>query len=216
MNFSTLILPCPDRQWGSVDENGPWTGVINGLIQNRTQIGLASFSITHARGMVIDYSPALVEGTDQMFIKYPGREASWTTYVQSFDVSLWVALIFLLVLMVFCLSSTYLIGPEMKRNPNSFDFWTTMIIIFGSQVCQGSSLDPKSLLSKIVFFISFLFGLIIYTSFSAKLISYLTVVKVTLPFLSLHGIQKTAYALSGAHRLLTIFSMLLLTLLNKL
>ena len=27
MNFSTLFLPCPDRQWGSVDEMGPGLGL---------------------------------------------------------------------------------------------------------------------------------------------------------------------------------------------
>ena len=197
LNFSTSILPSPDSQWGSVDKDGSWNGIINGLIQNRTQIGLTSFYITHARGLVVDFSPAITEGTEQMFIQYPGREVSWTTYVDSFDVHLWVALFLLLVLMVFCLSFTYLVGPKRQLNPNSFDFWISTMVIWAAQVGQGSWLDPKSLSSKIVFLISFLFGVVLVTSFSAKLISYLTVIKWTLPFTSPHGIQKTAYGLGS-------------------
>ena len=197
MNFTTSIEPSPDRQWGSMNEDGTWNGIINGLIQNRTQVGLTSFYFTHARGMVADFSPAITEGTDQMFIKYPGREASWTTYIEPFDFYLWVSLFFLLALMTFCLASTYLFGPERNLNPDSFHFQNSILVICGSQVGQGSWLDPKSLSSKLVFLTSFLFGVIIITSFSAKLISFLTVIKLTLPFTSLHDIQGTAYSLGS-------------------
>ena len=197
MNFSTLIKPSPDLQWGSVDDDGTWNGIINGLIQNRTQVGLTSFYFTHARGLVADFSPAITEGTDQMFIKYPGREASWTTYIEPFDFNLWVSLFFLLLFMIVCLALTYSLGPEKDLNPDSFQFLNSFIVICGSQVGQGSWLDPKSLSSKIVFLTSFLFGVILITSFSAKLISFLTVIKLTLPFTSLKEIQGTSYGIGS-------------------
>ena len=43
MNFITNIKVSLDRQWGSVNEDGTWNGIIKGLLQNRTQVGIASF-----------------------------------------------------------------------------------------------------------------------------------------------------------------------------
>ena len=56
MNFSTRIVP--GDGWGSLNEDGTWNGIINGLIQNRTQIGIASFFYTQSRGTVAAFSPA--------------------------------------------------------------------------------------------------------------------------------------------------------------
>ena len=47
---------------------------------------------------------------------------------------------------------------------------------------QGSSIEPKSIPSRIIVLLSFLFGLTIYTAYSAKLISFLSVFKPSLPF----------------------------------
>ena len=191
MNFTTKILPSPDRQWGSLNEDGTWNGIVNELIQNRTQIGLASLFYTYQRSLVADYSPALVEGTDRMFIKYPGREASWTTYISPFHNSLWISLFIFLPFVVLLLSSTYYFGPEQEP----FTFQNTCLIIWGSQFAQGSWLDPKCISSKIIFFTSFIFGVVLYTSYSAKLISFLTVIKLTLPFTSMEEILYTDFAI---------------------
>ena len=73
----------------------------------------------------------------------------------------------------------------------------SIFIIFASQAGQGSWLDPQSLSSKIVFLTSFLFGVILTTSFSAFLISFLSVINLTLPFASLKEIRTTDYDLGS-------------------
>ena len=193
MNFSTEIRAPPDKTWGSKNADGTWSGIINGLIQNRTQIGIASLFYTHSRGLVCDMSPAIIQATDRMFIKYPGREASWMTYINPFNFLLWISLIFFLSLVVLLLSLTYYLGPE--KEP--FNLLNSSLIIWGSQIAQGSWLDPKCFSSKIIFFISFTFGVILYTSHSAKLISFLAVIKVTLPFTSIEEIFQTDYAIGS-------------------
>ena len=107
LNFSTKIMLSPDRQWGSLGENGTRNGIVSRLMNIQSQVGLASFIQTESRMEVLDLSPALTEGADRMFIKYPGRGTSWTTFIEPFDFYLWSAIICLIVITIFCLFATY-------------------------------------------------------------------------------------------------------------
>ena len=163
MNFTTKLVP--GSGWGSLNEDGTWNGIINSLHQNRTQIGVAAFFYTQARGTVAAFSPTISEGIDRMFIKYPGREASWTTYIDPFDVSLWLSVLVLLCFLITLLSATYYLGPEHHENPYSFTFSNSVVTVLGSQLFQGSWLDPKFASAKITFLVSFVFGLRLYRSY---------------------------------------------------
>ena len=59
------------------------------------------------------------------------------------------------------------------------------VFFFLAFFCQGSWLDPNSFPSRIIFFISFLCGITIYTAYSAKLISFLSIPNIVQPFSSL-------------------------------
>ena len=56
---------------------------------------------------------------------------------------------------------------------------------------QGSWLQPKSIPTRIIFLLSFFSGITIYTAYSAKLISFLSVPKVVMPFTSLEDLLKS-------------------------
>ena len=79
------------------------------------------------------------------------------------------------------LAASYKLGPKRKLNPNSVP-GSTLLVVWGSWIAQGSWLDPKSIASRIVSLVSFLCGVLIYTAYSAKVISFLSVTKATLPF----------------------------------
>ena len=46
LNFTTKLSKPSDDTWGSLNPDGTWTGIINDIIQNRTQIGISTFSLT--------------------------------------------------------------------------------------------------------------------------------------------------------------------------
>ena len=81
MNFSTRIRLNTDGKWGSRDENGSWNGMIEELHSKRAQLALSDFTITKARSEVVDFSPSLFEADMVMFVKIPGRESSWNTFI---------------------------------------------------------------------------------------------------------------------------------------
>ena len=199
LNFSTEIIISPDGQWGSRGENGSWNGIVSRLMKNQTQVGLASFIQTEARMGVVDLSPALTEGSDRMFIKYPGRGTSWTTFIEPFDLYLWLSVICLILLIIMCLFATYCVGVEQKINPGSFVLMNSFVTIWGSQIAQGSHLQPKSISTKLVFCTSFLLGVILLASYSAKLISFLAIVKVNIPFKTLEDVLDSEYKFGSVH-----------------
>ena len=128
-----------------------------------------------------------------MFIKYPGREPSWTTFIEPFHFSLWFSLFGLIMIIQFALLATYYLGVEKILNPNSFTIKNALFTVWGSCMYQGSAFDPKSLASKIVFWINFTFGVVLVTSYSAQLISFLSVQKFPLPFTKMEEIFNTEY-----------------------
>ena len=110
-----------------------------------------------------------------------GQETNWLTFILPFSYSLWLGLLGLFSTLSAFLAASYKLGPKRKLNPNSVP-GSTLLVVWGSWIAQGSWLDPKSIASRIVFLVSFLCGVLIYTTYSAKVISFLSVTKATLPF----------------------------------
>ena len=125
----------------------------------------------------------------RFYIKFPGEETNWLTFVQPFSANLWVVLGSFLAMVSALLKVSYLFGCE--KNPESFTSGSSLIVIWGSWLLQGSSVDPKSIPSRIIILFSFFFGLIIYTAYSAKLISFLSVSKPSLPFSTMKNLLET-------------------------
>ena len=194
MNFTTLVKPSPDRQWGHLS-NGSWTGMVNGIIKERTTVGLGFFYFHYERGIVVDFSPTIIKDEVRMLIKNPKHVVSWTTYVKPFNIYLWICTLVLLFLIVTALAMTYIIGPEKDLNPGSFNLPNSFTIVIGSQAGQGSWLDPKTLSTRIVFLTSFLFAVILITSFSANLVAFSTVTP--LPFTGLENIKRSGYSVGA-------------------
>ena len=71
-------------------------------------------------------------------------------------------------------------------------------MVWGSHIGQGSAIDPKSVASRMIFFISFLLGVLFVSSYTAALMSYLTIGAV-LTFTSLEGILESAYTVSSVN-----------------
>ena len=129
------------------------------------------------RSEVVQFSPILMEGNNRMFIKYPERESSCTTYIQPFDPTLWLAPFILLLLLASVLSVTYHLGQEKIVNKGSFTFSNSLLTVFGAQMGIGSSTEPKTLTTKAVFLLVFLLSIFVLTCYSAKMISFLSVFK---------------------------------------
>jgi hypothetical protein len=99
---------------------------------------------------------------------------------------------------------------------NAVADWTIMMIgdklLNLTSVCfnhQGSERALKSWAARLVLWLSLTFGLLLYTAYSATLISNLTVQHSTYPFLSLEQLLQSQYSVcvvrhSAAHAVLQV------------
>ena len=197
LNITTQISHPPDYQWGSINENGSWNGMVGGLLENRTDIILASMAKTAARGKVIQFSTTFDEMITGVFIKRPKREASWTTFLEPFNTQVWITWLFLLFTIVVAFCCTFKLGPENCFTQGELNSYQAPLIVLSSSLAQGSFLEPKSTSAKILFIFSFFLGVIILISFNATLTSYLAVFKLTFPFNDLAEILHTEYTFGG-------------------
>ena len=113
------------------------------------------------------------------------------TFLQPFTLELWLSLAGLFLTISAFLMASYFLGTEQFFRPSSFLPGPSLLIIWGSWMSQGSWLDPKSFPSRMIFFISFLCGITIYTAYSAKLISFLSIPNIVQPFSSLQELLKS-------------------------
>ena len=185
LNFTTIVKPSMDKQYGALGKDAKWSGVIGALVEDRTDVGLAGFFITESRGKAVFFSPGLDTVATRFFIQLPGLETNWLTFLEPFSTLLWISLLCLLFTISTLLTLAYLLGREKRLSPGSFSPQNSWMTIWGSWMAQGSWLEPKSIPTRIMFLLSFLCGITIYTAYSAKLISFLSVPKVALPFTSL-------------------------------
>ena len=89
------------------------------------------------------------------------------------------------------LTLAYQLGQEKRMNPGSFLLKNSFLIVWGSWLAQGSWLEPKTISTKLIILLSFLVGITIYTAYSAKLISFLSVPKLFVPFSSMDELLMT-------------------------
>ena len=47
--------PAPDRQWGAVDDEGSWSGMVGEMLAGKGDIIVATLDNTLARGRVLDF-----------------------------------------------------------------------------------------------------------------------------------------------------------------
>ena len=62
LNFTLLLMPSIDGQWGAVDERGKWNGLISMLINDQTDIAVV-LTMTEERQMVVDFSNVIDESS---------------------------------------------------------------------------------------------------------------------------------------------------------
>ena len=100
-----------DGNWGSIDDDGKWNGMVGGLLYNRSDVALASLYKTSTRWRLIDFSETFDVSITVAYVNFPRREASWTTFIDPFHGYVWISLLFLLLAVTLSFYASYYLGP---------------------------------------------------------------------------------------------------------
>nr|CAD7399188.1 unnamed protein product [Timema cristinae] len=134
----------------------------------------------------------------------------WQSFVKPFSIHLWLAIVATLVLMPMILALSYITGRrtdfELTEGPHLFNIREAYIVTYGAFLQQSSENDPKSPSARLVFWLAFILGVVLYTAYSAALISKLTVQKTEYPFLTAEEMLRSGYKLNvvRGHYTLTV------------
>ncbi|XP_046444793.1 glutamate receptor ionotropic, delta-1-like isoform X1 [Daphnia pulex] len=95
-NFSITIEVPKDKAYGALLANGTWNGMIGMILNNESDVGIGSFSVTHVRNRVVDFTVAYYEESSGILIPAPTLGKQTSAFVKPFHFRVWIILIAIL------------------------------------------------------------------------------------------------------------------------
>lgn len=91
-NFTYEVEIPGDNTYGRETLNGSWNGMIGLILENRADIAVGVFSVTHSRSQVVDFSVGFLEEPATILIPPPAQESRLLVYAKPFQLQVWVTL----------------------------------------------------------------------------------------------------------------------------
>ncbi|GFU52323.1 probable glutamate receptor [Nephila pilipes] len=191
LHFTYKIFNPYDRQWGSTDHSGNWTGIMGMLLRNEVDIGLSHISITEERTKAVDFSfPYAV--LDRTFVTAkPGVFPKMASFTYPFNGNVWVLILALTVI------APLLFRALMFKKRS---FTTVFFMIFGSMLKQPIDNSEQPCMQRLIYSTWIGSMTLLYFAYSGVLLSFITV-----PWQkkAIRNIKEVADALqAGTHRCL--------------
>ena len=83
MNCTYTLIKPPDGQWGSIQADGTWSGMVNLLANQEIDIATAPFTVTEERSVVMTFASPITKIYHTLFIKNPAKNLiCWLTLNQ--------------------------------------------------------------------------------------------------------------------------------------
>ena len=90
-----MVKP-PDGQWGAIQSNNSWNGMVKMLQNEEIDMAPASFTVTVARSKVLTFAIPITEIYHSLFIQNPLASYNAMAYLEPLHFLSW------LVLIIFC------------------------------------------------------------------------------------------------------------------
>lgn len=199
--FEYEVREVEDHEYGSLNENGSWSGMMKELIDKRADIALSSLWVMAEREKVVDFTVPFYDlvGLTIMMQKTK-TSTSLFKFLTVLENEVWLCILaayfFTSFLMwLFDRWSPYSYqnnrdkykDDDEKREFNLREcFWFCMT----SLTPQGGGEAPKNLSGRLVAATWWLFGFIIIASYTANLAAFLTVSRLEIPIETLEDLSK--------------------------
>ena len=194
LNLRYRIVPLLNGSYGLRDEHGIWNGIVGELAYKRADVALSWIFMRKNRTEVIDFLDYVpIDETYDTFYIYASSEDTpspadslFSPLLRPLHMNVWFALLGTLMVISLVLKGTVRFSRAEDRRSASEATWTSCLFsAFMSLVGQGWPSVPSSLSGRTVTIFTWLVHICIHTSYTANLISYLTVMTVNRPISSL-------------------------------
>ena len=96
MNFTYTVIEPPDGQYGALEPDGTWNGIVKLLANQDIDIGVTTFAVTQERSTVITFASPIYETYFSLFIKNPSETFNIMAYIEPMHLLAWVGMFVLL------------------------------------------------------------------------------------------------------------------------
>ena len=96
MNFTYTLIKPPDGQWGTIQPDGTWSGMVNLLANQDIDIAATLFAVTEERSTVMTFTNTISESYHSLFIKNPAETFNLMAYIDPMHWLTWIGLFVLL------------------------------------------------------------------------------------------------------------------------
>ena len=184
LNFTISWIKAEDNSYGVYNqEQNTWNGLVGLLIKNVADLSNAHLTVTPGRSDVISFSADFDRTQFGLFMAKPGITFSWSTFVDVFDKSYWIALCVIVFVIVFLLvaffknQTTFSKGRSCLRSLfSNFLSSTSMILLsLGSFETNIDTIRNtyNSKATRIIFFVICVLGMTNKEIYTGGLISTL-------------------------------------------
>lgn len=181
-NFSSRIILPLQHLYGMKDENENWNGMLGALYQNEVNLAVCAFTLTTVRNFFFDFATPIVTTNQLLVIREPeNHDFYWTNFSTPFSLNAWLTFLAIFLIGGICVFIINHFKKGLKMDISDMCFKMCQII---SQ--QGLEYFPKETSLKVVYISLQYNSLLMVVTYSAALISFLTVVHYNMPFDSLY------------------------------
>ena len=196
LNITYRIAPLESGDYGTLDANNTWSGMVGQLAYGQADIAVALLNLRTDRSTVIDYLDACpVARTPQQFYVRVDQEESFklssTTIhalLKPLGANVWwtllASLLLLATVLYICLRFSHA-NAESNQRAEDMTWSSCLLACFMSQVGQGWTTTPNSLAARTVTISCWVLATVLSTSYTANLVSHLTKVTTRPPISSL-------------------------------
>ncbi|XP_065556610.1 ionotropic receptor 25a-like isoform X1 [Artemia franciscana] len=196
LGFEYEVYESPDGLYGSLAENGSWSGMIKEVMEKKADIALGALSVTAERETVIDFTIPYYDLVGiTILMKKPIIPTSLFKFLTVLENEVWGCILgayFLTssILWLFDRFSPYSYTNDPERyvddeEKRKFNIKESLWFCMTSLTPQGGGEAPKHLSGRLVSATWWLFAFIIVSSYTANLAAFLTVSRLETPVKSL-------------------------------
>ncbi|GFT94565.1 glutamate receptor ionotropic, delta-1 [Nephila pilipes] len=178
-----------DGEFGRLKSDGNWTGMIGMVHRGEADLGFTTIAITEQRFGVVEYSTTYEKLSPSFAVKKPGVLRPMFAYVYPFNMTVWICIIAVLFIMTIAF---------VKISNREESYGRIFYNLFGSFFGQAISAKKDSTSFKILFCNWLIVITVIPVSYSAALLSFLTVPIYGIPIRTYE--ELSAAVQKGTHR----------------